>query len=619
MLGEYLLKKILDASFVAARDAAGRILKEKKGRLIVSRDDIEESLNLHMRMISNWSGEVHFNDLEGPKNITDVFVELDLFLYPRRVRISPDEKIGSIPLRNIFENSPNHIVILGQPGAGKTTSMKYLCRLLLHEEDFRRRFSFPILIKCRDADNATISSNSGLITDQILSILGLRVDFPKELHEEEAKVQRQSLREKVVLGFLEELRVLLILDGFDEVAHDHNRNTVIKEIARFASHLDHSALIVTSRTGEFNYSLDNADQYEICPLDSTQISTFAIRWLKSKKKAAEFLMKVNNTPFADTAIRPLTLAHLCAIYERIQDIPEKPKTVYKKIVTLLLEDWDQQRTVTRVSRYAHFEVDRKMEFLCHIAYQLTTALQKTTFSTQNLLDIYREVYEEYGLPKGEAHLVVNELEAHNGLFLQTGFEQYEFAHKSLQEFLTAEFLVKLPSIPSSWNILDLLPNELAIAISISSSPSSYFIELVLNRYKFHKITDVFARAFLNRLLIEKPNFKPSTWLDLALLILYSKYIESSVILREKPESIQPDLILNEFLEMADAVSSNSIRDVLGCYEISQTYDTRDDDSIHQLRRVQEPADYMHPVAHAGLPELLYLRASFLTKEGSVNG
>ena len=44
--------------------------------------------------------------------------------------------------------------------------------------------------------------------------------------------------------------------------------------------------------------------------------------------------------------------------------------------------------------------------------------------------------------------VIAELESHTGLFIQSGFDQFEFAHKSLQEFLTAEYLVKLPSIPT---------------------------------------------------------------------------------------------------------------------------------------------------------------------------
>jgi len=77
----------------------------------------------------------------------------------------------------------------------------------------------------------------------------------------------------------------------------------------------------------------------------------------------------------------------------------------------------------------------------------------------------------------EAQQVVNELETHTGLFIQSGYEQFEFAHKSLQEYLAAEYLVKLPSIPPERRILFKLPNELAIAVTISSNPSDYIIQV----------------------------------------------------------------------------------------------------------------------------------------------
>ncbi|MEZ4676746.1 MAG: hypothetical protein R2932_21225 [Caldilineaceae bacterium] len=181
------------------------------------------------------------------------------------------------------------------------------------------------------------------------------------------------------------------------------------------------------------------------------------------------MKEIADSPFSDTTIRPLTLAHLCAIYERIGKIPDRPKTVYRKIIDLLLDEWDEQRSVRRISRYANFESDRKFEFLCNLAYELTTTFSKTLFSDKDLLQIYRQIYDNYDLLVNEAQKVVDELESHNGLFVQTGYNLYEFAHKSLQEFLTAEYIVKLPIIPEQSRTLVKLPNELAIAVTISST------------------------------------------------------------------------------------------------------------------------------------------------------
>src|ERR1044072_8454758 len=113
MIKEYLLKKVLDASINVAK----RVLRKSGSKLLTVTNDIEESLAYHLQAVKNWSSEVTFTDLKKAKYTTDIFIELDLFVYPRRVRIHNDETIKSLPLKDIFDDSTGHIVLLGQPGA----------------------------------------------------------------------------------------------------------------------------------------------------------------------------------------------------------------------------------------------------------------------------------------------------------------------------------------------------------------------------------------------------------------------------------------------------------------------------------------------------------------------
>jgi BMFP domain-containing protein YqiC len=616
MFENYLIKKALDIGFNQAKDIAKKIVSKKAGNLHATREDVEEALNLHIRSIKNWSDSISFNDLKESKHTTDVFIELDLFVYPRRIRIDQSEMIKSIPLREIFDRSYHHFVLLGHPGAGKTTSMKYICQLLLHDEEFQKeRFSFPILIKFRDLNSEKITSESTLILDQIFKILNLNVSFPIVAEKEDLRRINEiaQSRESVVINFLEELKVLLILDGFDELVSSNFRDIAIKEITRLATLLNRCTMIITSRTGDFKYNIDHTDQYELCPLQKKQVESFALKWLKDKEKAADFLTKVYNSPFADTAIRPLSLAHLCAIYERIQDIPEKPKTVYKKIVILLLEEWDQQRSVKRESKYAHFQVDRKYEFLCHLAYFLTKSLQTTVFTTNHLLYIFKQIHEEYGLKETEAQLVVNEIETHNGLFIQSGFDQYEFAHKSLQEFLAAEYLVKLPSIPENWKILSSIPNELAIAVAISSSPTSYFIELIVHRLRDKDLSEAFVRSFLSRLLIEKPDFRKSVWLDLALLILYTKFIEYNVKYK-----LFNDPVFKDLEKVIDMLHTKSIDTILSCYETEHVYEGGGGNNLYKMILVRKLSGPEVKSLTDSFPQTLFVRKSLLSKDKQFN-
>ncbi len=329
--------------------------------------------------------------------------------------------------------------------------------------------------------------------------------FPADLESKDSITTKKSVIEQAVVTVLENFQPLILLDGLDEVSHKLRRDSIVKGIRRLAMQLEKARIILTARTGEFTYHIEKMIAYEIAALSRDQIAKFAIAWLGASE-AANFLSQVKDSPFADTAIKPLTLAHLCAIFERVHRIPEKPKSVYRKIVNLLLEDWDQQRSVQRVSAYSDFEVDRKADFLSDLAHSLTISNRTSTFSAGDLMHCYEEVCGNYGLPISQAQEVVNELETHTGLIVQTGTELFEFSHKSLQEYLTAVFIVGLPAIPTNMIELQVMPNELAIATALSSRPSEYFYALVTSHFSRFKLSFHFVRTFINRLLIERPDF-----------------------------------------------------------------------------------------------------------------
>jgi Cdc6-like AAA superfamily ATPase len=570
MITAYIFEKLMDVAIESAKS----VLKESNSKLLATRNDLELSIKQHLQQVSNWSARVSFNDLKKPKPTLDIFIELDLFVIPKRMHM-PDERVKCTPLVSIFNDSDCHFALLGEPGAGKTTSMKYLCQGLLLDEGFLQdRFSFPILVRFSDLNNPSRTSET--LIDHLYNLLGLNVKFSQELLRSTAqddlefvRNQLEIIRRRMLVSVLEELNVLLVLDGFDELT-ETKREEAIQVVSDLATRLSNCTMIITSRTGEFTYNINNMIQYELSSFNAEQISRFANRWLNDEEKAGVFVDKIHNSPFADTAIRPLTLAHLCALYDRVGDIPDKPKTVYRKVVNLLLEEWDQQRAVKRVSKYSTFDVDRKFEFLSHLAYDLTVSLQKTEFSKADLEEVYEGIYLNYDLPSEEAHEVANELETHTGLFVQAGYDRFAFAHKSLQEYLSAEHLVRLPSIPDGAILLK-LPHELAIAVTISSRPSDYAIELIINRFLPMRslLPDSYISAFFTRLFLEKPDFKPTYDLCISLLMFYSKYV-SQYISSGKTDLVGLGKIADRFESTIKRVMTPTVRERIKSYYKVQT-------------------------------------------------
>src|SRR3989339_1480805 len=115
MIEGYLVEKSLDLLL----SETWRLLKKYNLTMPTNKNDLEEAINYHLRDVKNWSSEVSIKDQQQSKLTKDVYINLDLYIYPKRIRISQDERIDIIPFKNIFENANNNIILLGQPGAGK--------------------------------------------------------------------------------------------------------------------------------------------------------------------------------------------------------------------------------------------------------------------------------------------------------------------------------------------------------------------------------------------------------------------------------------------------------------------------------------------------------------------
>ena len=538
-----------------------RLLPDERigGEIEIDEDRTLANLIRNQSTVSEWSKSVSFKDLKGPKRVSEVYVELDAYVTPRGLHFDEVESSDKVLVESALLDTSGHKILLGGPGAGKTTSMKRISGMLLENSSSGDdRSAIPILLRFRDFRPR--DSLIGLLS----SFLGINIKGLDEQQAPKANNEITELLEEIRVEILDELDLLIVLDGFDEYQFASDKGQIINEFRHLCRLMKKSKLVLTCRTGEFNYSVDGANTFELSPLSQEQVIEFAENWLKSKADVESFVHSVSESPFADTAIRPLALAHLCAIYERIGKVPDTPKTIYRKLVTLLVEDWDQQRSITRNSNQPNFDTTQKFDFLCSLAYHLTIYVQKSSFTIEEILTGYRSCAPDFGLPPGDARAVIGEIEDHTGLFVQAGFETFEFAHKSIQEYLTAEHIVRLPNLDHiSPLVLMSLGSELAIAVAISSKPGLYLSELTLaklNALTF-ELPVSFFDAFVSRMVLEKPVLAPSKHVTLSLVSILSAWITKSEDLDKfdaftalTGESINPDDIAPHYKIIEEAQS-----------------------------------------------------------------
>jgi hypothetical protein len=395
---------------------------------------LPERLAYHLQEVARWSEEVHFVGMPTAHDTDEATIPL-AFDVPRRFRPldKPENQTGEEEL----VSRKRHILLLGDPGSGKTTTLKRLARALLTQDSGSViQYQYPVFLALKDLPPATT------IAEALAERLGVKIPA-----EASAQIEHTfpSVKPPVVdvpraVHFvLDKSEAVLLLDGLDEVDVEL-RSRIIGEIESFGRHILQGKIIVTCRSGAYGHQLSGFDILEICPLSISQINSVAQRWLGTD--AGLFIELLRDLPYHDVCTRPLMVCQLMTLYKRYGRLPEQPAEVYRRTVRLFLEDWDSERRIIRKSKYAGFDPERKSEFLSMLAYYLTCQIKTKTFFRSDLVTSYKAIHKSFGLPESEADQVAAELETHTGIIVATSMA-YEFSHLSLQEYLCAEYLVKI--------------------------------------------------------------------------------------------------------------------------------------------------------------------------------
>lgn len=509
-----------------------RVIKSHKDevQLLTKDSDIENSIIEEVKKGYGWASSDLFANHQNSFNIFKRYVHLDLLLEPRRNHTSNKQLDNKKPLEKILIESNNNIVILGQPGSGKTTSVKYIINSILLDEHFLKGvYAIPIVIRLRNLnrENSLLAENQiGGIYKKLAQIFGLKFKFKNQEDLSSNKKSEEELISKLIPNILENQKILLILDGFDELTNERTRDLVIEEIKDLAKSLNTVNFLITSRGADFKIKIENTQIYEINELNDDQISEFSFKWFEDENLSKTFIQELKQkTPYNDFYRRPLLLTHLASIYSKSQEIPDKPKLIYQTIIELVLKEWNEIQGVKRKSKYSSFTVSRKREFLASLAFFLTIMYNKSVFSIREISDIYNFINSKFSeLPLEEVDEVIEEIESHNGIILKSGHDSFEFSHLTLQEYLVADYIIRGGSIRLDKKDLLKIPYELAVAVSLSSEPSKFVYDLLVDKIFNKDIEMEFLYKFCSRLEIEKPDFDIGPILPISLLTIYTKLV-----------------------------------------------------------------------------------------------
>ena len=345
---------------------------------------------------------------------------------------SSDEKHSGISIAN----QKQYLMVLGGPGAGKSTFLRKVgleaLRTFYYERAEYSHRLIPVLIELKRFEANELDIAKFIATE--FETCG----FPgAETFTQNALIQGN---------------LLILLDGLDEVP-SANLNKVLQTIRDFIDRYDDNRFIASCRVAASGYRADAFRRFSdvtMADFDDEQIQQFVRNWFGSAQdvernkagKCWEALQKSENKASKELAHTPLLLTHLCLVYDRSQRFPNNRSSLHEKALRILLEEWAADKSILRDEIYEGLSIEQEEILLSEIAYKGMAADQlfftKRELSTQ----IKDFLSSNLNAPRHlDSEAVLNAIEVQQGILVERAEDTYSFSHLTLQEYLTAQYLI----------------------------------------------------------------------------------------------------------------------------------------------------------------------------------
>jgi predicted NACHT family NTPase len=314
------------------------------------------------------------------------------------------------------------LMILGRPGAGKTTFLKRLAMWCAAGEQFADRV--PVFVTLEEFAKSVRKPG-------LLDFIG----------------NTDAMQQIFNVG-----RGLVLLDGLDEVqATEHDR--VLAEIRNFARNYDQNTIIITCRIAAREYIFQQFTEVEMADFNGEQIADFVRKWfqLKNPDQAKLFLERLETSkPIQELANNPLLLTLLCLEFEEASDFPASRAELYQRGLNVLLTKWDGQRGIKRDVVYQKLSTKRKESLLAELAFytfERGDYFFKQAVAERQISQYIQDLPDARTDPDAllvDSHAVLKSIENQHGLLTERATEIYSFSHLTFHEYFVAKHLTERP-------------------------------------------------------------------------------------------------------------------------------------------------------------------------------
>ncbi len=326
----------------------------------------------------------------------------------------------------------NNLIVQGIATSGKTTTLKRMGKLFLRKNPNAYVFFIELHKYFRDkTDNLKnvifreYELNTGSVIDE--------TDF-------------------------KESKVLILLDGLDELGDDGMKDFVFDQIDLLNKEFSQNRIVIATRESEYlnknQIVQDKFEIYSLMPLNAKEMAEIGTKVISSGSKTENFVKLIKKSEIMKSFPKtPLTTILLAILFKENKiDIKELPKNVtelYSKFTDIFLDKWDKSKGVSE-----QYKVKQKVFVLENIAkYMQVNNL--VSLKHEDLKDFLIKLKLKYPIEELiEPDKYITSICNRSSIFMRFSDNTYRFFHLTIQEYLAASILDKSDENLLLTNFLD---------------------------------------------------------------------------------------------------------------------------------------------------------------------